>query len=130
MSLPAWRRLAVSSTSAGGFPGPAAMHFLPLCSAALTTPAEPVAQMKDTTSWFIANLVVSMLDCDTEVIRFGGPPAAKMARLSAAIVCVVQRTACGWGQNTTALPAAIVLMPLLMTVEVGLVVGVMAAITP
>jgi hypothetical protein len=38
--------------------------------------------------------------------------------------------AAGWGLNTTALPAETVAIVLLMTVAVGLVVGVIAAITP
>ena len=46
------------------------------------------------------------------------------------MVSCEQRLAPGWGLNTTALPAAIMLMELLITVDVGLVEGVMDPITP
>jgi len=42
MPRPATSRLAVSSTTAGGLPGPAAMTFLPDAMAACTTPGPPV----------------------------------------------------------------------------------------
>ena len=61
---------------------------------------------------------------------FGGPPADVMARLSRAIVSIEQRLASGWTVNTTVLPAASMPIALQMIVEVGLVHGVMAPITP
>ena len=43
---------------------------------------------------------------------------------------LVQACAAGCGQNTTVLPAEIIAMPLLITVAVGLVLGVIEQMTP
>ncbi len=53
-----------------------------------------------------------------------------MALLMRATLWQETRRALGWTLNTTALPAASIAIVLLMMVEVGLVVGVMAAMTP
>ena len=71
-----------------------------------------------------------MVGSATAVTRSAGPPAATIARLMRRTVSAEQRLALGWTLKTTALPAETMLMVLLMTVEVGLVTGVMAATTP
>jgi len=60
----------------------------------------------------------------------GGPPALWMARLSIWMVCIETRLADGCTLKSTELPAEIMPMALQMMVEVGLVTGVMAPITP
>ena len=62
--------------------------------------------------------------------RSGGPPAATIARLISRMVSAELRFALGCALNTTALPADTMLIVLLITVEVGLVTGAMAATTP
>ena len=59
-----------------------------------------------------------------------GPPARWMASLRMATVRALTLRAAGWALNTTAFPAAIMPMELLMIVSVGLVPGVMEPITP
>ena len=73
---------------------------------------------------------VSIVGLATPVTRFGGPPAATIARLMRRIVSAEQRRALGWALKTTALPAETMLIVLLMIVEVGFVTGVIEATTP
>ena len=66
----------------------------------------------------------------TVVIKFAGPPTAVMASFKILIVRCETFLAAGCGAYTTALPAAIMLMELLIMVAAGLVEGVTEAITP
>ena len=66
----------------------------------------------------------------TVVISIPGPPAETIASTMTRMASWEARFAAGCGLNTTAFPAAIMLMELLMIVEVGLVDGVMEPITP
>ncbi len=66
----------------------------------------------------------------TVVSVSGGPPAATIAWLSARTVAMETRLAEGCGLNTTVLPAETIPMALQMMVEVGLVTGVIAPMTP
>jgi len=130
MSRPAFARSAVSSTTAGGLPGPAHTARLPDCIAALTTPGPPVTTSKLMPLWCISAVADSMVGIATAVIRLGGPPAATAAAFSARTVASELRRADGCALNTTAFPAATMPMVLQMIVLVGLVVGVMAPMTP
>jgi len=71
-----------------------------------------------------------MSGSSTVVTMLSGPPAATEASLISDTARCETFFAAGWGANTTALPAAIMLMALLMTVAAGLVEGVTEAITP
>ena len=130
MPLAATSRCAVSSTTAGGLPGPAAMARLPEFIASLTTPGPPVTVRMRTSGWRISACADSMVGSAIEHKRFSGPPAPTIASLSRCTSHAHTRHADGWVLNTTALPPASMPMPLLMMVSVGLVVGVMAPNTP
>ena len=123
-------RSAVSSTMTGGLPGPAAMTFLPVFMATRTTASPPVMLKSGMSGWVMIAWPVSSVGSLTVVINAAGPPADTMAstirRMASCEACL----AAGWGLKTTALPAAIMLMELLMTVEVGLVDGVIEPMTP
>ena len=75
-------------------------------------------------------LPLSSVGSFTVVMSVAGPPADIIAPTIRRIASCEARFAAGWGLKTTALPAAIMLMELLMTVDVGLVEGVMEPITP
>ena len=78
----------------------------------------------------IITLPLSSVGSFTVVISVAGPPACAIASLRMRIASCEARFAAGCGLKTTALPAAIILIALLMTVEVGLVEGVIEPITP
>ena len=63
-------------------------------------------------------------------MRFGGPPAPTIARLSSWTFSTETRRAFGWTLKTPAFPAETMEMALLMIVDVGFVVGVIEPITP
>ncbi len=130
MSLAARSRCAVSSTTAGGLPGPAAMARLPEFIAARTTAGPPVTTSRRTFLCFISACAESIVGSASAHSRFSGPPAETMASLSSWMWCALTRLALGCTLNTTALPPATMPMPLLMIVSVGLVVGVMEPMTP
>src|SRR5450759_3618689 len=130
MSRAARSTSAVWSTTAGGLPGPAVIARLPVLSASRTTAGPPVTRTTRTPGWLMSARAVSMVGAATAATRFGGPPAATMARLIRRIVSAEQRFALGWALKTTAFPAETMLIVLLMIVEVGFVTGVIAATTP
>src|SRR6266540_4518786 len=130
MSRPARSISAVWSTTAGGFPGPAVTARLSVFRASRTTPGPPVTSSRRTAGWFMSALALSMVGSATAVTRFAGPPDATMARLSSRTFSAETRFAFGWTLKTSELPAETIEIVLLMIVEVGLVVGVIAATTP
>src|SRR5256885_2037531 len=130
MSCAALSMSAVSSTTTGGLPGPAQMARLPLPIAALTTSGPPVTTTSRTPGWRISSFADSMVGFDTPVTTFAGPPSDMMALLSRAIVCMQQFFAYGWTLKTRESPAASMPMELQMMVDVGLVTGVIAPMTP
>ena len=130
ISFPAFGISAVSSTITGGFPGPAAIHFFPVFIATLTTASPPVTLSSFTFGWFIITALVSRLGFAGQQISPMGPPAAAIASFKIRMASWEHFTAAGWGLNTTAFPAAIMLIELLITVPGGLVEGVMEPITP
>ena len=121
---------AVSSTTAGGLPAPAPIAFLPELSTALTMPGPPVATSIRTFGWAIIALVFSSDGAVTVTTRLSGAPAARSARLMRRTCQHDSLATRGCGLNTTALPAASIPMELQVMVSVGLVVGVIAPITP
>src|SRR5438132_140832 len=96
MSRAALSMSAVSSTTAGGLPGPAQMARLPLAIAARTTSGPPVTTTRRTPGWRISSLADSMVGLATPATTFAGPPAAVIALLSRAMVCMQQLLAYGW----------------------------------
>ena len=106
------------------------MHFLPVFIATPTTASPPVTLSSLILGWFIMTALVSILGLVGQQIRPMGPPAATMASFRMRMASWEHLVALGWGLNTTALPPAIMLMELLMTVPGGLVDGVMEPMTP
>src|SRR5215472_19308742 len=128
--LAALRTSAVSSTTTGGLPGPAATTRLPLLSAARTTATPPVATTILTLRCVISAVPVSMVGSSTPVITLSGPPATTTAWLISSIVFMLQTLALGWALTTVALPAAIMQIALLRITDDGFVTGVIATTTP
>ena len=121
---------AVGSTTTGGLPAPAPIAFLPLDSTALTMPGHrwpPAAApaCAPSSRWCSRSRVPPRSRPGS-----AGAPATASAALILRISQWVIFVARGCGLNTTALPAASMPMPLLIIVSVGLVVGVIAPITP
>src|SRR5262249_41916939 len=121
---------AVSSTRTGGLPGPAQIARLPVCIAAFTTPGPPVTHSKRTASWLQIALNESSVGCSTMVITFSRPVARAIALLYSRTAMAAHLAAEGWALNTTALPAATMLMMLPLKVGTEWVEGVIAATTP
>ena len=131
MDCAARARSAVSSTTTGGLPAPAAIRRLLVClRAASTTASPPVTTSRPMPGYLNNRCAVSISGFATVTSRFSGPPAATTAWLSSVIARCETPFAAGWGANTTLLPAAIRLMALLITVAAGLVDGVTEATTP
>ena len=82
MPAAATSRSAVSSTTAGGLPGPAAITFLPLPMAAFTTPGPPVTTSRRTPGWRISDSALSMVGRSMQQSSDSGPPAAEIASFS------------------------------------------------
>ncbi len=76
MSFAARSRSAVSSTTAGGLPGPAAMARLPEFIAAFTTAGPPVTTINRIPWCFISACADSIVGLPMVEIKFAGPPAA------------------------------------------------------
>ena len=130
MSLAAFSIFALSSTTAGGLPAPAPIAFLPLERTVLTIAGPPVATSILTFGWAIIRLVFSIEGSETVTMRFAGAPAAASALFSSLTSQSETFFALGCGLNTTVLPAASMPIELQMIVSVGLVVGVIAPMTP
>ena len=82
----------------------------------------PLARSRD---W-----ATSRVGCSTEWRSGSGAPAFFAARFMRSTVRLETLRALGWGQRTTVFPPAIMEMPLLITVSVGFVTGVITAIGP
>ena len=130
MPRPACSRSAVSSTTTGGLPGPAAITFLPEAKAAFTTAGPPVTTTNRMPGARISSLADSMVGSVIQQRRFAGAPSATSKRFMRSIAKAVVCLADGCALKTTALPPEIMPIPLLMTDSEGLVEGVMAPITP
>src|SRR6266568_1962075 len=78
----------------------------------------------------MSSFALSMVGSGVAVTRTRRPPAATIARLISRMFTAATPFALGCTLNTSELPADTMEMVLLITVEVGLVVGVIAATTP
>ena len=72
---------AVSSTTTGGFPGPAAMTRFPDFIAARTTPPPPVTTSSLIPRFSISSPADSTVGSQIVVITLGGPPSEMIAWL-------------------------------------------------
>ena len=131
MSAPALSMSAVSSTTAGGLPGPRRSRACRWLIAALTTPGPAGHDQQADARMRHQLLADSMVGSSMPVTTLGGPPAPTIARL----IEGDGRHAAAWSTRgaalkTTVLPAAIMPIALQMIVEAGLVTGVMAPMTP
>ena len=112
MPLAARSRSAVSSTTTGGFPGPAATTLLPLSMASWTTAGPPVTARSWMPGCFINAWAVSIVGSATPESRFSGMPAPTRASLTRRTSHDAVDLAKGWTLKTTELPAAIMPMAL------------------
>ncbi len=106
MSLAAFSTWAVSSTTAGGLPGPAHTARFPEFIAARTTAGPPVTTTRRVFLCFISACAESMVGSPMQHKRFSGPPAETIASLSSSTWCAETFLALGCTLNTTALPPA------------------------
>ncbi len=95
-----------------------------------TTAPPPVTTSSRMSLWFMTAAEVSSVGLARLQSRVPGPPALTMARLRRDTAWLVTPLAEGCGLKTTALPAATMLMLLLMMVAAGFVHGVMEPTTP
>jgi hypothetical protein len=80
--------------------------------------------------WPISSVALSMVGSATPHTRLAGPPACTMASFISCTAWLELPLAPGWALNTTELPAATMEIVLQITVEVGLVLGMIEPITP
>ena len=78
----------------------------------------------------MSSCALSIVGSAVQQMRLAGPPARTAASFIADTAKALTRLALGWALNTTAFPAESMPMPLQMMVSVGLVVGVIAPMTP
>ena len=123
-------RSAVSSTTDGGLPGPAVIAFFPAFRASRTTAGPPVTTFKRMPLYLSSAWAISSVGCSTECSSGSCEPARRAARLMRSTARFETLRALGCGQKTAVLPPAIIESPLLITVSLGLVTGVITAITP
>ena len=123
-------RFAVSSTTAGGLPGPALIDFLPEFIACCTTAGPPVTTTIRTSGCFISACALSTVGRSIETSTSRGPPAPWIASFNRWTSQLETCAAPGCTLNTTELPAATMPIALHRIVSVGFVVGVIASITP
>src|SRR5450759_3718753 len=116
-------------TSTGTLPGPTPNAGLPLEYAARTRPDPPVARITAVFSCRMSACVASVVGAVRHCMIPSGAPAATAAACSTSHASAVDRLACGCGLSTTALPALRLIMHLKFAVDVGFVVGAMAATT-
>ncbi len=128
MELTASRISAVSSMIAGVLPAPTPTAGFPLEYAAFTIPGPPVARMISAS--FIIRLVISRLGTSIQPMISSGAPAATAASNTIFAAAMVHPFARGWGLMMIPLRVFSASKHLKIAVEVGLVVGITAAITP
>jgi hypothetical protein len=120
----------LAPTKAGTLPAPTAIVGLPHEYAARTMPGPPVARTRAISGRSISSRVAASVGASRQETRPSGAPAATAA---SAITSAARRehlAARGCGACTMALPALTAARLLNSTVEVGLVTGMIPAITP
>ena len=110
------------------FPAPTPIAGLPLEYAACTIPGPPVARIKSAS--FIMILVISSEGLSIQAIISSGAPAATAASSTVLAASAVEFFARGWGLIIIPLRVLSASNVLKIAVDVGLVVGITAAITP
>ena len=128
MEFTASRISALSSITAGTFPAPTPTAGFPLEYAARTIPGPPVASVKSHS--FISRSVISRLGTSIHEMIFAGAPAATAASSTILAAAMVDFLARGCGEMIMPLRVLSEIRVLNIAVEVGLVVGITAAITP
>ena len=128
MELTAKSRSADSSIMAGVLPAPTPTAGLPEEYAALTMPGPPVASIISAS--FITRLVNSREGMSIQEMISSGAPAATAASRTTLAASIVLFLARGWGLMIMPFRVLSAKRVLKMAVEVGLVVGITAAITP
>lgn len=119
---------AVSCIIAGTFPGPTPIAGFPEEYAALTIPGPPVARTR-------FELLITALDNSKvgssiqPIISFGAPACTAASKTILAAI-IVDFLALGWGEKIIPFLVFKAIKALKIAVEVGLVVGTIAAITP
>ncbi len=119
---------AVSSMMAGVLPAPTPTAGLPEEYAALTIPGPPVARIISAS--FMTRFVISRLGVSIHSMMPSGAPALTAASRITFAAAAVDCLARGWGLMMIAFLVLRASRHLKMAVEVGLVVGMTAAITP
>ena len=119
---------ALSSIIAGVLPAPTPTAGLPLEYAALTMPGPPVARIMSAS--FMTRLVISKEGTSIQPIICSGAPALTAASRTIFAAAIVDFLARGCGLMMIPLRVFNARRVLKIAVEVGLVVGITAAITP
>src|SRR5579859_5152251 len=114
----------------GTLPGPTPSAGFPELYAARTRPVPPVARIMEVNRCRINSSVACVVGALRHPIEPSGAPAFRAASYITRAVSRMQRTADGCGLITMAFRALRAMRILKMAVEVGLVVGIMAATTP
>ena len=123
-------RSAVSSTTTGGFPGPATTARLPEFRAARATAGPPVTQIIATSGCRKMMSAVSSVGSVITQIRLSMPRSSKIASLNRCTPSDATRLPLGWGFTTNVFPPAIMLIALPVIVGSEWVTGVIAPMTP
>ena len=119
---------AVSSMIAGVFPAPTPTAGFPEEYAAFTMPGPPVARIRSASR--ITSLVSSREGTSIHPIIPSGAPAFTAASRTTLAAAMVHFFALGWGEMMIAFLVFKQIRALKIAVEVGLVVGITAAIRP
>ena len=119
---------AESSITAGVLPAPTPSAGFPLEYAALTIPGPPVARIMSAS--FIKRLVISRDGTSTQPIISFGAPASTAASRTIFAAAIVEPFALGCGLIMIPFLVFKARRVLKIAVEVGLVVGITAAISP
>src|SRR4029079_18196796 len=90
----------------------------------------PGARISATPSWFISRLVASSDGVSTHWMQFSGAPAAIAASRTILAAATDDSWALGWKPKMIGLRVLMAMSDLKIAVDVGLVTGVMPAITP
>ena len=113
---------------AGVLPAPTPTAGLPLEYAALTIPGPPVARMMSAS--FMIRLVISRLGTSIQSMMFSGAPAATAASRTTFAAAIVDFLALGCGLMMMPFLVLRARSVLKIAVDVGLVVGITAAMSP
>ncbi len=123
-------RLAVSSTTTGGLPGPATIAFLLLDIAALTTPGPPVTHSIAMSGCVKISLAVSRVGFSIAQTRLSMPIRLWISSFHSRVADKAILIPEGCGLHTSELPPEIIMIALHPNVGTTCVNGVTTPITP